>query len=149
MAWNFLLWCGIIFPANIALVASTFYQVLVLTDLEADYVNPYDAASRVNRFIVPEFIGQGVLCAIFLLTGHWFMFLLAVPLTCYHAMLYAKRQHLIDVTEVFSVINAEKKLRWVKLAFYMIVLVIIIFRLTLSGIHLLGMDDDDDLRIFW
>ncbi|CAI8602186.1 unnamed protein product [Vicia faba] len=87
MGWNLFFWLVISFPANIALLASNFYQVLILSDLEADYINPFDASSRINYFILPEFIGQGVLCAICLFTAHWLMFLLNLPLTCYHAML--------------------------------------------------------------
>jgi hypothetical protein len=41
---------------------------------------------------------------------------------------YVKREHLIDVTEVFRVLNAEKKLRIAKIALYLIVLVVTIFR---------------------
>lgn len=62
-------------------------KVLILSDLESDYVNPFDASSRINYFVLPEFIGQGALCALCLFTGHWFMFLLTVPVTCYHARL--------------------------------------------------------------
>lgn len=154
MGWNLFFWLVICFPANIALLASTFYQVfslllstsfftpfllslcqcqcdptlkkrsiqvltsffqvifisfnkskfiffffffppfffgcnkvLVLSDLEADYINPFDASSRINYFVLPEFIVQGALCALCLFTGHWFMFLLTLPVTCYHIML--------------------------------------------------------------
>lgn len=139
----------ICFPTNIALLASNFYQVLILSDLESDYINPFEASSRINYFILPEFIGQGVLCALCLLTGHWLMFLLNVPVTCYHAMLYVKREHLIDVTEVFRVLSAEKKFRIAKLVLYLIVLIVVIFRLTLIGVYYLGLEDDDDLKYFW
>uniref|UniRef100_I1L9V4 Uncharacterized protein n=1 Tax=Glycine max TaxID=3847 RepID=I1L9V4_SOYBN len=87
MGWNLLFWLAICFPSNIALLASTFYQVLILSDLESDYINPFDAASRINYFVLPEFVGQGALCALCLFTGHWFMFLLTVPVTCYHLRL--------------------------------------------------------------
>lgn len=40
-----------------------------------------------------------------------------------------KRQHLFDVTEAFRFLNAEKKLRFVKLGFYLVVFAIITFRL--------------------
>ncbi|XP_014511262.1 protein cornichon homolog 1 isoform X1 [Vigna radiata var. radiata] len=133
MGWNLVFWLLICFPANIALLASTFYQVLILSDLESDYVNPFDASSRINYFVLPEFIGQGALCALCLFTGHWFMFLLTVPVTCYHARLYVKREHLIDVTEVFRVVNAEKKFRIVKLALYLTVLIVTIFRMLAAG----------------
>ncbi|KAG4402338.1 hypothetical protein GLYMA_02G175400v4 [Glycine max] len=129
MGWNLLFWLVICFPANIALLASTFYQVLILSDLESDYINPFDAASRINYFVLPEYVGQGALCALCLFTGHWFMFLLTVPVTCYHLRLYVKREHLIDVTEVFRVLNAEKKYRIAKLALYLTVLIVTIFRL--------------------
>jgi len=62
-------------------------KVLILSDLESDYINPFDASSRINYFVLPEFIGQGALCALCLFTGHWFMFLLTVPVTCYHVRL--------------------------------------------------------------
>ncbi|XP_057424240.1 protein cornichon homolog 1 isoform X2 [Lotus japonicus] len=133
MGWNLFFWLVICFPSNIALLASTFYQILILSDLEADYVNPFDASSRINYFVLPEFIGQGVLCALCLFTGHWVMFLLTVPVTCYHVMLYVKRQHLIDVTEVFRVLNAEKRFRIAKLVLYLTVLIVTIFRLLAAG----------------
>lgn len=114
----------------------------MLSDLEADYINPYDASSKINYFVVPEFIGQGLLCALFLFTGHWVMFLLMLPLACYHGMLYVKRQHLLDVTEVFRVLNAEKKFRIAKLAFYLTLVMITIFRLVLIVVYYFDMDDD-------
>ncbi|XP_061373701.1 protein cornichon homolog 1-like [Gastrolobium bilobum] len=142
MDWNLFFWLLICFPLNVAFLISTFYQVLILSDLEADFINPYDASSRMNYFVVPEFIGQGLFCALCLFTGHWVMFFITVPLTCYHVMLYVKRKHLIDVTEVFRVLNAEKKFRLAKLAFYILVLLIIVFRLVLLGVYYLDIEDE-------
>ncbi|XLU18375.1 hypothetical protein S245_054441 [Arachis hypogaea] len=68
MGWELLFWLLLCFPLNIAFFASSFYQVLILSDLEDDYMNPFDASSRVNYFVVPEFIGQGLLCVLCLLT---------------------------------------------------------------------------------
>lgn len=62
-------------------------QLLSLSDLEADHLNPFEASTRINYVVLPEFLLQGFLCALFLLTWHWFMFLLTVPLTAYHIML--------------------------------------------------------------
>ncbi|WVY98193.1 hypothetical protein V8G54_030344 [Vigna mungo] len=62
---------------------------------------------------------------------------------------YVKREHLIDVTEVFRVVNAEKKFRIVKLALYLTVLIVTIFRLTLIAVYYLGIEDDDDLGHLW
>ncbi|CAN7050421.1 unnamed protein product [Brassica oleracea var. botrytis] len=113
---------------NLALVASVFYQVICLTDLEADYLNPFETSTRINRLILPEFILQGSLCVLFLITWHWVFFLVALPVTCYHAMLYKERRHLIDVTEVFRGISFEKKLRFTKLGFYIFLFIMVVFR---------------------
>ncbi|KAH6758364.1 Cornichon family protein [Perilla frutescens var. hirtella] len=62
-------------------------KLMCLADLEFDYINPYDSASRINRVVLPEFITQGVLCFLFLVTGHWFMSLLCVPYLYYNVRL--------------------------------------------------------------
>lgn len=142
MGLDLIFWLVICFPLNVAFLASAFYQVLILSDLESDFVNPYDASSRINYFILPEFIGQGLFCALCLFTGHWIMFLLTVPVTCYHVMLYMKRQHLIDVTEVFRALNAEKKFRIAKLAYYLTIIIITVFRLVLMGVYYLDSEDE-------
>ncbi|GMQ05116.1 hypothetical protein CsSME_00050269 [Camellia sinensis var. sinensis] len=59
-------------------------RLMCLADLEFDYINPYDSASRINKMIMPEFITQGVLCFLYLITGHWFMSLLSVPYLYYN-----------------------------------------------------------------
>ncbi|KAG2405678.1 Protein cornichon-like protein [Vigna angularis] len=92
------------------------FMVLMLTDLEADFINPYDASSRINYFIVPEFIGQG--------------------------LLYMKQQHLIDVTEVFRALNSEKKFRLAKLAYYLTIIIITVFRLVLMLVYYLDSEDE-------
>ncbi|XP_073316890.1 protein cornichon homolog 1-like isoform X2 [Primulina huaijiensis] len=70
-----------------------------------------------------------------LCSGHWIMFLLTLTPACYNLKLYLSRQHLIDVTEVFRVLNAEKKVRIVKLGFYVIFFAIVIAGLAFSVIH--------------
>ncbi|KAK7285540.1 hypothetical protein RJT34_20314 [Clitoria ternatea] len=142
MGLDLFFWLLISFPFNLTFLALTFYQVLMLSDLEADFINPYDASSRINRFVMPEFIAQGLLCALCLFTGHWIMFLVTLPVTCYHVMLYVKRKHLIDVTEVFRELNAEKKFRIAKLAFYLTMLIITIFRLVVILVYYLDMEDE-------
>ncbi|XP_024031213.1 protein cornichon homolog 1 [Morus notabilis] len=140
MGWDLSFWV-LCFFANLALLSSNFYQLVILSDLEADYLNPYESSSRINFLIVPEFVVHGVLCALFLLTWHWLLFLITLPLMCYAAMLFMKRKHLIDVTEVFRDLSFEKKYRLVKLGFYFVLLFIIIFRLILSAFNFLTSEE--------
>jgi hypothetical protein len=69
-------------------LACVFYwQLMCLSDLEFDYINPFDSSSRINSFIIPEFVIHGGLGCVYLLTGHWLLFLLNVPLIYYHVNL--------------------------------------------------------------
>ncbi|XP_057478831.1 protein cornichon homolog 4-like [Actinidia eriantha] len=90
----------------VALLAIIVYQLMCLADLEFDYINPYDSASRINQMVLPEFITQGVVrnskCK------------------------YMRRKHLVDVTEIFNQLNWEKKQRPFKLGYLITFLVITI-----------------------
>lgn len=111
----------------IVLVVLLVYQLMSLADLEFDYINPYDSASRINRVILPEFFTVGVLSLFYLVTGHWFMFLLCAPYIYYNVRLYMRRQHLIDVTEIFNLLPLEKKRRLIKLGYLALLLFCTIF----------------------
>ncbi|XP_031102622.1 protein cornichon homolog 1 isoform X2 [Ipomoea triloba] len=145
MAWEPILWL-IFFLLNIALIALILYQIVCLSDLEADYMNPYESSSRINNVILKEYVLQGVFCILFLVTGHWFLFLLTVLPTYYNLKKFLSRQHLIDVTEVFRAIDFEKKLRIAKLAFYLIFFIVVIVRLVISVIRCLIDDEHEDLH---
>ncbi|KAL9250882.1 cornichon homolog 2-like protein [Drosera capensis] len=81
-----ILWLLIV-VSIVALIAFIIYQIMCLSDLEADYVNPYESSSKVNAVVVPEFLVQGALCGVLLVSGRWFMFLGNVPLAYYYLRL--------------------------------------------------------------
>ncbi|KAL9268080.1 cornichon homolog 4-like protein [Drosera capensis] len=119
----------------IALLAMVIYQVMCLADLEYDYINPYESASRINGVILPEFVTQGALCLYYLVTGHWFMFLLCLPYLYYDVRMYMDKQHLVDVTEIFNMLNHEKKKRIVKLVYLIVTLFLSLFWLLYSALE--------------
>ncbi|PSS09750.1 Protein cornichon like [Actinidia chinensis var. chinensis] len=119
----------------VSLLAIIVYQLMCLADLEFDYINPYDSASRINQMVLPEFITQGVLCFLYLITGHWFMSLLSVPYLYYNVTLYMKRKHLVDVTEIFNQLNWEKKQRLFKLGYLIFILFISLFWMIWSALE--------------
>jgi hypothetical protein len=63
------------------------WQLMCLSDLEFDYINPYDSASRINASVVPEIAIHVGLSCVYLIFGYWFMFLINLPLIYYHACL--------------------------------------------------------------
>ncbi|CAA3028190.1 protein cornichon homolog 4-like [Olea europaea var. sylvestris] len=111
----------------IAILGILLYQLMCLADLEYDYINPYDSASQINKVVFPEYITEGVLCFLHLITGHWVLFLLCLPSSCYNAKLYSERRHLVDVTEIFNQLPWEKKRRLYKLGYLVIILALSIF----------------------
>eukprot|EP00250_Pteridium_aquilinum_P004106 c14343_g1_i1 orf=41-616(+) len=133
MDWELMLWLLSFFSVAAAL-GFLIYQLMCLSDLELDYINPFDSASSINKFVLPEFIIQGSLCGLYLLTGHWIMALINAPMVYYNGNLYLKRQHLVDVTEIFSVLGKEKKYRLIKLGFYVLMFFIVIYRLVLTAV---------------
>ncbi|XP_059457390.1 protein cornichon homolog 4-like [Corylus avellana] len=116
----------------VGLLCTLGFQLMCLVDLEFDYVNPYDSASRINMVIVPEFVAQGVLCFFYLLTGNWLMFLFSLPYLCYNVRLYIRRQHLVDVTEIYNQLRWEKKRRFFKIAYLLILFFLSLFWLLWS-----------------
>jgi len=111
----------------VALIVLVIYQLMCLADLEFDYINPFDSSSRINKVVMPEFVLQALLSVLFLLSGHWAMFLLSVPMVYYNYTLYQRRQHLVDVTEIFNQLGREKKRRLFKIVSLVILLFLSLF----------------------
>ncbi|KAL9396801.1 hypothetical protein Peur_011054 [Populus x canadensis] len=85
---------------------------MLVVELEADKLNAYDAASGLNKLVFPEFYLLGALCISFLLTGHWFACILALPNLYHHVRSYMKRQHLVQAVDIFNQLKWEKQKRW-------------------------------------
>lgn len=51
MAWTVALW-ALAFGGQAALLGAAMYGLVVLSDLEADFVNPHDCAASLNKWIV-------------------------------------------------------------------------------------------------
>ncbi|XP_066371959.1 protein cornichon homolog 1-like [Miscanthus floridulus] len=111
----------------VALIVLVIYQLMCLADLEFDYINPFDSSSRINKVVMPEFVLQVLLSVLFLLSGHWAMFLLSLPLVYYNYTLYQRRQHLVDVTEIFNQLGREKKRRLFKIVSLIVLLFLSLF----------------------
>ncbi|CAM8884479.1 unnamed protein product [Rhodiola kirilowii] len=126
MMGDMLVWL-LSFFVLIGLLGLLVYQLMCLADLEFDYINPYDATNRVNRLVLPEYFTQGGLCLFFLFTGHWAMTLMGLPYLYYNYRLYITKQHLVDVTEIFNLLNNEKKKRLFKLGYLVCLLFLSIF----------------------
>ncbi|EOX96202.1 Cornichon family protein [Theobroma cacao] len=116
----------------VSLLSIIGYQLICFADLEFDYINPYDSAARINMTVMPEFVIQAVFCLVCLTTGHSFMFFMSLPNLYYNFRLYVRREHLVDVTEIFNQLNWEKKQRLIKLGYLVTLLVVSLVWLILA-----------------
>ncbi|KAI5671484.1 hypothetical protein M9H77_11848 [Catharanthus roseus] len=132
MVWEPIFWLGC-FLTNMTLIAFNIYQITCLSDLEADYLNPYESSARINSVVIPEFLVHGVFCFLFLVTGHWLFFLITCFPAYHNARKFMKRQHLMDVTEAFRHIDAQKRIRVFKLGFYLVLFVFVLIRSFTAG----------------
>ena len=56
---------------QIAALGCSLYQLVQLTDLELDQINPHDAAKNYNRAVYPALILECVLCIVTAVGGKW------------------------------------------------------------------------------
>ncbi|KAJ2762287.1 hypothetical protein IWQ56_005077, partial [Coemansia nantahalensis] len=85
------------------------YFVIMLTDLECDYINPIDLANSLNTYVMPEMAAQLVLTVAFLLMGEWMSLVLNLPLTAWNVNKVLGNRQFYDATEVFRTLSKHKK----------------------------------------
>ncbi|BDA44050.1 probable protein cornichon homolog 4 [Coccomyxa sp. Obi] len=108
------------------------YGLIILSDLENDFINPHDSSASLNTWVMPEYIAQAALTALLLFSGKWLSGLVMLLLVAWNVRTYLRDEHKVDVTEVFRQIPREKNIRIVKLIFYLLGFVYFIYRLIIT-----------------
>jgi hypothetical protein len=136
MSWLLLLYfIGFILQA--ALMGICMFTLIKISDLENDFINPHDATNSINAWVYPEFGLQALLTALMVFSGRWLVGGLHLIVLAFNVRLVFLQQHRVDVTEVFREIPREKKLRMVKLGMYVLIFVIVIYKLVETAVHTL------------
>ncbi|KAJ1812990.1 hypothetical protein LPJ75_003382 [Coemansia sp. RSA 2598] len=102
------------------LLFGAVYFVIMLTDLECDYINPIDLANNLNMYVMPEMVAHLFLFVMFLLLGEWMSMLLNLPLVGWNVVKVVNARQFYDATEVFRTLPKHKRENFVKVAFYLI-----------------------------
>ncbi|KAJ2698205.1 hypothetical protein FB645_005712 [Coemansia sp. IMI 203386] len=102
------------------LLFGAVYFVIMLTDLECDYINPIDLANNLNTYVMPEMVAHLFLFVMFLLLGEWMSMLLNLPLVGWNVVKVVNARQFYDATEVFRTLPKHKRENFVKVAFYLI-----------------------------
>lgn len=89
-----------------ALLFLVVYFVITLSDLECDYLNATTCCEKLNKWVLPELIAQGLLGVLLLFTGHWILFLLYAPVTAWLIYKFVNKPSgdigLYDPTEIHN-----------------------------------------------
>ncbi|ORY77701.1 cornichon [Protomyces lactucae-debilis] len=101
---------------NFVLVLHTIFEVTVYSDLSIDYMNPRDAADKINPYVLPSMGLHGLLMLMLLLTGKWLSLLLNVPLMAWNIKRLLKQDHIIEPTEVFRKLPQHQKESYIRVA---------------------------------
>lgn len=77
---------SVVLSAGLTLISA--YQILELSDLDCDYINPQRCCSKLNRVVVPEILAVGLLLVIHLLTFNWIPVATTLPMVAWLIYMY-------------------------------------------------------------
>lgn len=109
-----------------ALLFLTVYVVIALSDLECDYLNAQQCCSKLNKWVIPETIAHGVITVLLLITFHWILFIINLPMIAWQiykiTSVPSGNFGVYDPTEIHNRGNLRKHMRdsMIRLAFYLI-----------------------------
>ncbi|XP_074087166.1 protein cornichon homolog 4-like isoform X2 [Macrotis lagotis] len=67
-----------------ALIFLSVYFIITLSDLECDYINARSCCSKLNKWVVPKLTGHTIVPILMLISLHWFIFLLNLPVATWN-----------------------------------------------------------------
>ncbi|KAJ2782481.1 hypothetical protein H4R18_002233 [Coemansia javaensis] len=124
------------------LLFGAVYFVIMLTDLECDYINPIDLANSLNMYVMPEMAAHLVLFVTFLLMGEWTSMLINLPLAAWNVNKVLGNRQFYDATEVFRTLSKHKKENFVKVGFYLLCFFYYLYSMIITLVN----ESTDDVR---
>ncbi|XP_074656306.1 protein cornichon homolog 4-like [Tubulanus polymorphus] len=148
-------WCFVfcLLDDGFLLFLAVFY-VITLSDLECDYMNARECCGRLNKWVVPQMIGLCLITMFLLLTWHWILFLIHLPLTVWQIKKwYQKPQGFIgiyDPTEIHnrSLLKGYMRESMVKLGFHIVFFFVFLYNMISSLVSPMDLSDYHDPMMF-
>ncbi|TRZ26049.1 hypothetical protein HGM15179_001021 [Zosterops borbonicus] len=119
-----------------ALIFLSVYFIITLSDLECDYINARSCCSKLNKWVVPELIGHAVVTVLMLISLHWFIFLLNLPVATWNIYRYimvpSGNMGVFDPTEIHNrgQLKSHMKEAMIKLGFHLLCFFMYLYRAT-------------------
>ncbi|XP_067247861.1 protein cornichon homolog 4 isoform X2 [Chanodichthys erythropterus] len=118
-----------------------FHWIITLSDLECDYINARACCSKLNKWVIPEMIGQALATVLMLVSMHWFVFLLNLPVASWNVYRYVKvpmgNMGVYDPTEIHNrgQLKSHMKEAMIKLGFHLLCFFIYLYSMILALIN--------------
>ncbi|KAK2903467.1 hypothetical protein QQF64_009436 [Cirrhinus molitorella] len=124
-----------------ALIFLSVYFIITLSDLECDYINARSCCSKLNKWVIPEMIAQALATVLMLVSMHWFVFLLNLPVASWDVYRYVKvpmgNMGVYDPTEIHNrgQLKSHMKESMIKLGFHLLCFFIYLYSMILALIN--------------
>ena len=95
--------------AQAAALGCSLYQLVQLTDLEFDHINPHDASRNYNAMVYPACCIEILFCCVLFMGGNWLLGLPALALALFDIReIWSQGNGKIDVTEIFRMLRQKR-----------------------------------------
>ncbi|KAI7866625.1 cornichon [Spinellus fusiger] len=111
------------------LLFSSIYFIVMMADLECDYINPIDLCKSLNKYALTDMAVQCVLFLLFVVCSSWIAALIQLPLFVFHCSRILKKNYLFDPTEIFRTLSAYKRVYAVKAVFHVFCFFYFLYRM--------------------
>ncbi|XP_036058552.1 protein cornichon homolog 4 isoform X1 [Onychomys torridus] len=124
-----------------ALIFLSVYFIITLSDLECDYINARSCCSKLNKWVTPELIGHTTVTVLMLVSLHWFIFLLNLPVATWNIyrfiMVPSGNMGVFDPTEIHNrgQLKSHMKEAMIKLGFYLLCFFMYLYSMILALIN--------------
>lgn len=118
-----------------SLLGIAFYTLICLSDLENDFINPYDLCTKLNRWVVPEYALQTAITCLVCLSLKYFIGSAELAMLVYLLKFWFSKQQYIDATDAFKQLPAQKRKRTIILVFHLACFVFITYRVIECALH--------------
>ncbi|XP_063160211.1 protein cornichon homolog 4 isoform X1 [Candoia aspera] len=117
------------------------HQIITLSDLECDYINARSCCSKLNKWVIPELIGHTIVTVLMLISLHWFIFLLNLPVATWniyrYVMVPSGNMGVFDPTEIHNrgQLKSHMKEAMIKLGFHLLCFFMYLYSMILALIN--------------
>ncbi|XP_072912345.1 protein cornichon homolog 4 isoform X1 [Hemitrygon akajei] len=124
-----------------ALIFLAVYFIITLSDLECDYINARACCSKLNKWVLPELIGHSAVTMLMLISMHWFILLLNLPIVAWNFYRYLSvpsgNVGVFDPTEIHNrgLLKTHMKEAMIKLGFHLLCFFIYLYSMILALIN--------------